>query len=131
MAPDFSRATDRDFLEGWMSLLSPPLLKAAGTYWKGCSSGREHHIKSGEFKNEASKPESTAPFTHRTSFPKHLIGSKHRSQKFGHKDGPYTSSACFTSKDINPEELRDLPEVTELMPIRLEPRLPGSESGLP
>lgn len=32
---------------------------------------------------------------------------------------------------ITPEKLSDLPKVTELMHIRLEPRLPGSELVLP
>lgn len=32
---------------------------------------------------------------------------------------------------INPEKLSDLPKVIELIPIRLEPRLLGSELGLP
>lgn len=63
-----------------------------------------------------------SPTFHRTSFPKCLIGSKCRSQKFGH--GPDTSLACFTDKDVNPE-FSDLLKVTELMPIRLEPGLPG------
>lgn len=54
---------------------------------------------------------------YRTSFPKYLIGSNCRSQKVGY--GTYTSYACFTDKDINLEELTDLPKVTELMPIKL------------
>ena len=44
--------------------------------------------------------------------------SKCGSQKVGHTNGPYHLTSLF--QNINPEDLSDLPKITELMPLRLE-----------
>ena len=104
----------------WWAYSARPLLEAHGTYCKGCSSGRECPVIPGEFENEASSqnPLYPSPTFHRTSFPECLIVSKCRSQKAGHTNAPYHLTCLF--QNISPEELSDLPKMTELMPIRLE-----------
>ena len=61
----------------WRACSARPLLKPAGTYCKGCSSGTECLINSGNLRmrHQSQNPLHPSPTFHRTSFPKCLIVS--------------------------------------------------------